>query len=35
MEGGDLYNFMKKKGNTPLESAFTEDESRHVIQQVL
>eukprot|EP01041_Mallomonas_annulata_P005975 gene5975-12052_t len=36
MEGGDLYNYMRKKGGVvALQAAMSEDESRHVFQQVL
>lgn len=35
MSGGDLYNYMRKKVGTAAQVALTEDEARHVFQQVL
>lgn len=35
MEGGDLYNYMRKQGTTPAQISMSEDEARHVFQQVL
>lgn len=35
MEGGDLHNFLSKRGSTPQQMSLTEDEARPLFHQIL